>query len=419
MVKPCSSLLRKSLAVFSLASLLFLFYIPGALAQPDGQKIYKANCRSCHFLNEKASTGPGLGGVSKRHSKDWAFKWVKDNVSLVNSGDAEAVATSKLTTNTMTVFAGVLSDEELKAVIDYIWGEPGEQVVSTGAEGGPVTENAPVNEGINPFYLTLIIITVLLILISALKAVRRNLQNTLNEKKGLPPMPDYNWRQWASANKRSVALILIVVFCYGSAAGWDALMGIGVYKGYKPGQPIKFSHKLHAGVNKIACEYCHSGVLKSKVAGVPSVNICMNCHKGITSGPVYQGKEIAKIYDAAGWNPTTQKYDREPHPLKWNKVHVLPDFVFFSHQQHVVAGKQECKNCHGDVDKMDVAQQVKPLTMGWCIECHNKTEVPGMKENPYYADLHKKLAEKYRKHGKDSTITVARMGGIECAKCHY
>lgn len=417
MVTPCKRPIHKCLAIITLLALSFTFNITNAFAQ-DGKSLYKTNCRSCHYLDDRMSTGPGFKGISTRHAQDWALEWVRNNIEFAKT-NPEAAATTKLTPNTMTAFAGVLKDDEIKAIIKYLWSEPGEAPVVKDGGPQPPGGGEPVTQGgINPFYLTLIIIAILLILISALKAVRRNLQNTVNEKKGLPSMPELNWRQWCSANKRSVALIIIVVTCYGSKAGWDGMMGIGVYEGYKPSQPIKFSHKLHAGDNKIACEYCHSGVLKSKVAGVPSVNVCMNCHKGIDNGPVYGPTEIAKIYDAAGFDPKTKTYTKAPHALEWNKVHVLPDFVFFSHQQHVVAGKQECKSCHGDLTEMDVAKQVKPLTMGWCIECHNKTEVPGMKTNPYYEDLHKKLAEKY-KNAADSTITVARMGGIECGKCHY
>jgi mono/diheme cytochrome c family protein len=410
----------KSLALIPLIAFFLFLNLSFASAQ-DGKNLFKANCKSCHYLSDKMSTGPGLAGVSTRvPSKEWMMKWVTDNISLQKSGDPYAVQIKAKYGAQMTVFAGTLNQDQIKAIVDYVFSEPGEPVVvtNTGTNPNPTPGGNPEEGGISPFYLTLIIIAILLILVSALKSIRRNMQNTVNEKKGLPPMPEYNWRQWASHNKRSVALILIVVACYGSAQGWDALMGIGVYQGYKPTQPIKFSHKLHAGDNKIACEYCHSGVLKSKVAGVPTVNVCMNCHKGITSGPQYGETEINKIYAAAGWNKTTMKYDKAPTPLVWNKVHVLPDFVFFSHQQHVVVGKQECKNCHGDLTTMDVAKQFSPLTMGWCIECHSKTEVPGMKDNPYYEEFHKKLAEKYR--GKsDSLITVARMGGIECAKCHY
>ena len=423
MLKPCNRPILHSLALLSLTALLLSFTGLNSFAQ-DGKKLFKANCATCHHLSDAKNTGPGLAGISKRVQKDWALRWVSNNQDILKAGDAYALKIKAENNNaSMTVFAGVLSPEEIKAVVEYIWTEPGEPgLIADDGGGGKIFygfDNGPAEEGINPYYLTLLIITILLILISALRSVRRNLQNAANEKKGIPHMIVYrHWRHWCSENKRSVALILIVVTCYGSASGWDALFNIGVYQGYKPGQPIKFSHKLHAGVNQIACEYCHSGVLKSKVAGIPTVNVCMNCHKGITSGPQFQEAEIQKIYDAAGWNKTSQKYDKDPTPIVWNKVHVLPDFVFFSHQQHVVAGKQECKNCHGDLTKMDVAQQFSPLTMGWCIECHNKTEVPGMKENPYYEDFHKKLAAKYRGMA-DTTITVARMGGIECAKCHY
>lgn len=421
MLKPCNRPILHSLALFSLIALLLSFTGSISFAQ-DGKKLFKANCATCHKLSDEKNTGPGLMGVSGRvPSKEWTIKWVSDNAAMLKAGDSYGKKIYAEYGTSMTAFAGVLSPEEINAIVEFIWTDPGEPGAVPPGGGNQKFfdfETAPVSEGINPYYLTLIIIGLLLILISALRSVRRNLQNAANEKKGLAPMPEYNWRQWCSHNKRSVALILIVVTCYGSAAGWDALMGIGVYEGYKPSQPIKFSHKLHAGENKIACEYCHSGVLKSKVASVPSVNVCMNCHKGITTGPQFQETEIQKIYDAAGWNKTTQKYDKAPTPIVWNKVHVLPDFVFFSHQQHVVAGKQECTTCHGDLTKMDVAKQTNPLTMGWCIDCHNKTEVPGMKENPYYEEFHKKLAAKYR-GSSDTTITVTRMGGIECAKCHY
>jgi mono/diheme cytochrome c family protein len=418
MVKPCKSQWHRNTAIFTTLALIFFLNISSALAQLDGKKIYKANCRSCHYLDDKSSTGPGFQGLSGKHpDKEWTFKWVKNNVSFAKT-DSKAAEISKLTTNTMTVFEGVLTDDEIKAVIDYLYTNPTEEKKVDVAKGGSGATTSEQEGGINPLYLVLVVITVMLIIISALRSVKRNLQNTYNEKHGLPPLEELNWRQWCSRNKRTVALIVIVTTSYGLQAGWYALKDIGVYTGYKPEQPIKFSHKIHAGENGISCEYCHSGVLKSKVAGVPSANVCMNCHKGIEQGPTTGTDEIAKIYAATGFDAATKTYTKTPQPLKWNKVHVLPDFVYFNHQQHVVVGKQECKTCHGDLTQMDVAEQVSPLTMGWCIDCHRKTEVPGMKDNPYYEDLHKKLAEKYSGQ-KDSIITVARMGGIECAKCHY
>jgi hypothetical protein len=202
-----------------------------------------------------------------------------------------------------------------------------------------------------------------------------------------------------------------------SSIGWDALKEIGIYEGYHPTQPIAFSHKIHAGDNDIDCQYCHSTVNKSKTAGIPTVNVCMNCHKGISEGPSGEKgtAEIAKIYEASGWDFEKGEYANEEKPIEWVKVHNLPDFVFFSHQQHVNVGQQECETCHGDVKSMTTVHQHSQLTMKWCVDCHLETEVPGMKTNPYYEKLHKALAAKY----KDQPITVAKMGGIECAKCHY
>jgi len=192
------------------------------------------------------------------------------------------------------------------------------------------------------------------------------------------------------------------------------MMGIGVYQGYMPEQPIWFSHKIHAGQNGVNCQYCHSGVEKSKVANVPSANVCMNCHKYIQEGTISGTKEIAKIYAALDYNPEKQTYGENQKPIKWVRVHNLPDHVYFNHSQHVKVGKIECTECHGEIAKMDTVYQNSLLTMGWCIDCHRKTEVK-MEGNAYYNELHAKLKEKY----KGEPITVAKMGGLECAKCHY
>src|SRR5688500_8846714 len=200
MVKPFNRPHPYRTAFFPLIA-LFLFLNIHTTSAQDGKQIFKGNCATCHSLGSKMGTGPGLEGVSTKHDKDWGFTWIKDNVSLTNSGDPEAVTASGITGTTMTVFAGVLTDEQIRAVVDYVWSEPGEPVKITG--GPTVTEGGDGEEteaGINPFYLTLIIIAILLILVSALKAIRRNMQNAVNEKQGLPPMPEYNWRQWASHN---------------------------------------------------------------------------------------------------------------------------------------------------------------------------------------------------------------------------
>jgi hypothetical protein len=272
------------------------------------------------------------------------------------------------------------------------------------------------------------VIVILAIMLVALRSIRTSIQNTANVKEGKEENPDITfWQEvknWMSGHRRLVGVFAIIIAFIGMKGCWDACYNIGVYydwktqKGYKPEQPIKFSHKLHAGDNEIACQYCHSTVEKSRHAGIPSVNICMNCHKGISTGPQYAEKEIAKIYTAAGFDPKTGTYDNsKQNPLQWIKVHNLPDHVYFNHSQHVVVGKIECATCHGNVKEMTVAEQKSPLTMKWCIECHRKTEV-AMEGNAYYDRLHKALKEKYAGQ-YDVKFTVEKIGGLECAKCHY
>lgn len=130
-------------------------------------------------------------------------------------------------------------------------------------------------------------------------------------------------------------------------------MGI---EGYKPEQPIPFSHKLHAGDKQIPCQYCHSSARRSVTSGIPPLNTCMGCHRLVRpDSPLIQ--------------KVTEHY-KNNDPIKWVKVHDLPDFVHFSHKIHVTGAKMECQTCHGAVETMDVVEQVAPLQMGWCIECH-------------------------------------------------
>jgi cytochrome c2 len=400
----------------------------------DGAKIFKQNCAVCHRLDAQKLVGPGFAGLSSRvPSDEWLFKWIKNNDALRKSGDAYALKIFQENGGaTMTTFDGVIPDEDIKTLIAFIKNPPKEvaaaPVASKVSGGGNEGNGSAGNEnGTGAGYYILGGILVLLVILAVvLRSVKYSLLNVLSQKKGEAEVKDNGWWcetiHWLHLHKRTVAAGVIFIVLGLSKMAWDGMMGIGVFTGYKPEQPIQFSHKIHAGDNAINCQYCHSSVEKSRHAGIPSLNICMNCHKGIDHGPVTGTAEIAKIYAAIGWDPATQSYDeKKAKGIKWTKVHNLQDFVFFSHQQHVKVGKLDCSNCHGDVRTMTVAQQVQPLTMGWCIDCHRKTEVPGMKvkdgvvDNPYYEELHKKLAEKY----KGQKITVDKMGGIECAKCHY
>ncbi len=412
------------LAVFAFTSQIF---------GQDGAKLFKAKCATCHASHTDAKiTGPGLKGVFERAPKgEWLHNWIINSEKMLKQGDNYATKIFNENNKTaMTVFEGDLTVKDVDAILAFLKGPA--PIAPTATGGGPTGPEgaANVEQGmqIEPLYLTLGVIIILLILIGAFRSIRTALQNSSNRLEGKAENPDITFaqevKQWMSGHRRFVGVCIIVIGFLGMKSCWDACYNIGVYydwrtqKGYKPEQPIKFSHKLHAADNEIACQYCHSSVEKSRHAGIPSVNICMNCHKGISSGPQYKEKEIAKIYEAAGFDPVSKTYDKKKEsPLAWIKVHNLPDHVYFNHSQHVVVGQIKCESCHGDVKAMTVAEQKSPLTMKWCIECHRKTEV-AMQGNAYYDRLHKALKEKYAGQ-YDVKFTVEKIGGLECGKCHY
>ncbi|TAL60173.1 MAG: c-type cytochrome [Bacteroidetes bacterium] len=386
------------------------------IAQPDGGKIFKQNCSRCHKLDETKLTGPGMKGVFDRVPKpadEWLFKWIKNNKEVMMSGDAYGLKVfNDNAKQNMDVFDGVISDDEIKAVIAYIKNPllPVDEKTTT------VTEpKSPQDKGFSTFIVLLVAAISLLILVAVLGTIKKHLQDSVNAKNGLPATGPVSFQQWASGNKRLVAVLGILFVILLAKLTYEGLMTFSVDQDYLPAQPIKYSHQTHAGKLQINCVYCHSGAEKGRTAGVPSANVCMNCHKAVSEGPKTGKAEIAKIYDAVGWDPATGTYSKPQKPIQWVRVHSLPDFSYFNHSQHVVVGKQDCKNCHGDMATLDEAKQVSPLTMGWCIDCHRKTEVPGMATNPYYEELHAKLKEKY----KGQPITVENMGGLDCIKCHY
>ncbi len=142
--------------------------------------------------------------------------------------------------------------------------------------------------------------------------------------------------------------------------------------GYAPTQPVNFSHKLHAGTMKIDCQYCHTGVTKSRHAMVPPVNTCMNCHAVARKNK----PEIIKL---------TQYYN-EGTMMPWKRIHKVPDYAYFNHSVHVNKGI-ECQSCHGNVQEMDVVEQVHSFTMANCLDCHRNApvilaNVPGIKKGP-------------------------------------
>lgn len=186
-------------------------------------------------------------------------------------------------------------------------------------------------------------------------------------------------------NRKLMIVLIVVVFTFFIYFTVDALQKVGDNQGYEPEQPIAFSHKVHAGDNQISCFYCHFGAEKSRHAGIPPTNVCMNCHTNIQKN----SPEIAKV----------KKAITENKAIEWNKVHRLADFVYFNHSQHVKVGKIQCQTCHGAVESMTVMRQESPLTMGWCIDCHRNSNVTG--------------------HVSGKMKKVSDVGGTDCAKCHY
>lgn len=403
-----------------MVAMLSLFIVTG-FAQ-DGEKIFKANCASCHRVDDKKMTGPGLQGVFDRvpePQEEWLKAWIRNSQKVIASGDAYAVELFNQYNKTIMPSMEHLSDADLDALLAYIKNPPVKKEETASTE---TTAVAAQPEQVNALPWLIVLLVIFFVLAISLSNLRRNLQALVKKQRG------EEWKEenigyiqefflWFKNNPKFTTFLIICLLGIGAVKGYHALMNIGVYQGYQPEQPIKFSHKIHAGDDKINCVYCHSGAERGKTAGIPSVNVCMNCHKAISEGKRWGTEEIAKIYEAAGYNPETGQYDKPQKPIKWIRIHNLPDFTYFNHSQHVVAGKQKCQTCHGPVEEIDYPMyQYAPLTMGWCINCHRETAVD--MGNPYYEKIHQELLEKYKEEGK-TTFTVEDIGGLECAKCHY
>lgn len=393
------------------------------LAQ-EGEALFKANCTSCHKIDQKM-IGPALKGArakwaERTGSDDAIVAWVKNSQAYIKeSGDPYAKQIfEEFNGSVMTPIA--LSSEEILAVFEYVETAPAPSTGPKDVVNGEAPKEA---ESSDPTLWLVLLVVVLFIVFRVLWGVVRTLENVKRQREGQAPAPDTDFidsiKNVFKKNQALTVIVIVAISAYICVLGWDWLNGIGVYQGYQPKQPIWFSHKIHAGQNGINCVYCHNSAEKGKVAGIPSVNICMNCHMGVSTGKQTGTKEIAKIYDAVGWDAEKLAYIEgyEQKPIEWVRIHNLQDFVYFNHSQHVVVGKQECQTCHGPIQEMDEVYQFSELTMGWCIDCHRKTEV-SMAGNAYYEKIHADLKEQYKDKGLDA-FTVEHIGGLECVKCHY
>ena len=379
-----------------------------------GEALFNRDCKSCHRVKQKL-VGPALAGIEERApSISWILAWVKNPAKLIASGDEYANKIyNEYNKSQMTAFTSY-TDVQILSILAYVKAEVAKpDVVAAPAAGGQVAGGGA---GIPSSYLNVIVggmILILVLMLAILGLIISGLKKYLNQKElNEEDQQVVNSPYTFSAVTRSSGFIFIVVFIV-AAVGFkttiDGLYSIGIQQDYQPKQPIAFSHKLHSGAYEINCKYCHTGVLKGKQANIPSPNICMNCHTQIKQ----ESPEIQKIYAAIGYDYKTASYSGKQKPIEWVRIHNLPDLSYFNHAQHVNVGGIECQTCHGPIEEMEVVKQYSLLTMGWCIDCHRKTEV-NTKDNAYYNKLNE-----LHLSAKKSKMKVEDIGGLECAKCHY
>jgi mono/diheme cytochrome c family protein len=443
-----SSRFRQILSSITLIVALFVFSASTILAQttaPDssatapaagagaapsgdiaaGEALFKANCVSCHALNKRV-LGPALAGINQKYNDEpYLIKWIKNSSAMIASGDKRSIAIyEEYNKAAMTSFTQ-FSDDDVKNILAYIGDYKEPAALAAVAPGA-----APVESGISDFMLIglIAVVVIAFLVILVLNRVIGTLERLLLKKEGEVVLPDEEDEEVESKdkfaivrklakNKKFVAFVVIAVLITMGSFGWMDLWNTGIQQGYQPIQPIKFSHQLHAGTNEIQCQYCHSGAWKSKNATIPSLNICMNCHKYVQATEKYNGEispEISKIYSALDYDPATQQYGENPRPIEWVRIHNLPDLAYFNHSQHVKVANIDCEKCHGKIEEMQEVYQYSPLTMKWCINCHRETEV-NAKGNPYYD----KVIAAHEQIKKGEKVTAAVLGGLECGKCHY
>ena len=413
-----------------LLSLFVLSTIHAQEADPIKVKaLFNANCAACHQLDKKM-TGPALRYVENRLyeeeglDRDWLNAWIRNSASLIKSGDAYA---NKIYTEyngaAMTAFPQ-LSDQDISNILAYTSQDKAKPVALTNAVIAQTnsTESDNFSDTIVLGALAILFGLLALGLFLVNKTLRRFAVANEVEIQKSSKRPSL----WKAFVKNQFLMIVTAIFFLLSSAYfvYGYFMQVGVDQGYEPIQPIHYSHKIHAGDNGIDCKYCHSSARVSKHSGIPSLNVCMNCHKSIyevaesTATEEYSkefyDKEIQKLYNAVGWNDAEQKYTGKTKPVKWIRIHNLPDFAYFNHSQHVTVAGVECQTCHGPVEEMEIMYQHSPLTMGWCINCHRETNIK-VEDNGYYEKIHEALSKKY---GVEK-LTAAQMGGLECGKCHY
>jgi len=420
-------------------------------------------------------TGPALGGMEERwadYPREDLYNWIKNSQAMVASGHPRAVELWNTWKPTLMQTFPNLNNEDIESIILYVNGMADGSLVPKGTSGDAagvgVKASGPDN---NWMYYGLFALLGLLALI--LTRVIGNLNKIAAAKEGTTYVGKSLVETLTSKGVVTFGLFALIIF--GGYTTVNNATNLGRQVGYAPEQPIAFSHETHAGLHKIDCQYCHDGARRSKHSVIPAANTCMNCHRAIKVGSEHGTAELTKIYASIGYDPSTNKYiDAEVYkelprdsikaiytkwiadqylvesgaevldkkgeklvnkqwtdlvdaltneqkkkiagPIEWTRIHNLPDHVYFNHAQHVTVGKVECQDCHGAVEEMAVLEQVAPLSMGWCVNCHRETEVKFAGNDYYksYENYHTELSDGHREK-----VTVEDIGGLECQKCHY
>ncbi len=421
---PCKPTIKKLTQLF----LSFLILSTINVSAQDGRALFVSKCASCHHP-VKEGTGPALGGLQERHK--WAD--IKELTAWVHNPGAymaKDTYTQGLLAKYKSMMTGFpdLTEKDVEAIVGYI--NTAYADLTKPKDGGQVGQEQTASSNQNAIIFGVISL-ILAIIALILMQVNSNLKKMSDDVEGIQrpePVPFYK-------NKVYIAMGAILLFIVGGFYVTKGAIGLQRQTDYQPEQPIYYSHKVHAGINQISCLYCHGNAWEGKSAAIPSVNVCMNCHKTITTyekGPkLYDnnGKEIngtaeiAKLYKYAGFDPANPNaWDpSKAKPIEWVRIHNLPDHVYFNHSQHVKAGNVQCQTCHGNIPEMDEVKQASELSMGWCVNCHRDTKVnfnyDSTKGNQFYS-IYEKFHNDIRS-GKMDSVSVKDIGGLECQKCHY
>ena len=358
-------MIRKKFNLSSvLLTIIFLSTAVSVLSEAyafNANKEFLKRCSSCHTVGKGDKIGPDLKDVTKRRSREWIYKFVPSPQAMLDAGDS--VVTELKDKYKELMPDQELAKDEIEAILKLIEGGGPVEIASAVF----VPKSKPAHPLVKKYFFVVVLVTLLILTL------------------------------WSLLTRRTNFLIVnLVLIGSGTVVGtiWE-FRKLGLTEGYAPKQPINYSHKVHAGINQIQCKYCHFAASKGRHAGIPPVEMCLNCHDHIKTKIVKKASEGSpEVRADSDEIATIRKAVKENRPIKWVKVHMLPDHVYFNHSQHVEVAKLKCQACHGTVEALDIMKQEYPISMGWCIDCHRRNEIAP-------PDGHKSQA------------------GGDCSKCHY